>query len=313
MPQDTLKAAVTHITDSTEAGNQSVVPGKTIQKSFYNHAPRQEDTIAVHTPADTAATDSALLFRSYGFFRDGRQTGASERLHFAGVSGIPIPYKPGNDPLVVGTLLTCILTASFVASRSRHAIVMQVRNFFRNHSRSETVTLKSEGNVRHQTCAAVLESAVLSLLFFCYTGTKLGYGSAAMPPYSVLTADMAVLLVYFALKYAICLTFNWTFFNEEKRSRWLDSYNLLTLSKAVMLLPLTLTELFFGLPSGVCICIFLAILALNELLVLCKTSQIFFAYPFGVLLSILYFCALELLPFLFLWKTLVRFNDYLLT
>ncbi len=312
MPLDTLKAAVTHLPDSAETGQQIAVPENSVRESTHSPSPLQEDTVAVHASTGTGAIDSTLLFRSYGFSRGNRQTGTGEQLHFAGVSGVPIPYKPSNDPFVVCALLVCLLTASLVASRSRHAIARQVRNFFRNRSRSETVVLKSESKVRHQACATILESAVLSILYLCYTGTILDYGSAAVSPHIVLMTDMAVLLVYFALKYVLCLTFNWTFFNEEKRSRWLDSYNLIALSKAVMLLPLMLTELFFGLPSGVCICIFLAILVLNELLVLCKTSQIFFAYPFGVLLSILYFCTLELLPLLFLWETLVRFNDYLL-
>ncbi len=312
MPQDTLKAAVTHLPDSAETGQQLAVPENSIHESAHSHSPLQEDTVAVHSSVDTGTIDSTLLFRSHGFFRDNRQTDAGEQLHFAGVSGVPVPYRPGNDPFVVCALLVCLLAVSLVASRSRHAIAMQVKNFFRNRSRNETVTLKSESKVRHQACAAILESTVLSILYFCYTGTRLGYDSAAASPHIVLMTDMAVLLVYFALKYALCLTFNWTFFNEEKRSRWLDSYNLLLLSKAVMLLPLMLAEVFFGLPSGVCIYVFLAILAINESLALFKICQIFFAYPFGVFLSILYFCALELLPLLFLWETLVRFNDYLL-
>ena len=89
-------------------------------------------------------------------------------------------------------------------------------------------------------------------------------------------------------------------------------YNLTIFGKAVTLLPLVLIVLFFDLPFEVCIYTFLVILLLNELLVLFKTKQIFFAFPLGIFLSILYFCTLEMLPLLLLWKTLVRLNEYLL-
>jgi hypothetical protein len=309
MLQDTLKAATHHQADSTGAGLTTAVQGPAALKADA----QQGDTLSASQPATaTTAPDSALLFGNYGFFGSSRNADAGTRLYFAGVSGTPVAYRPANDTVVVGVLLVCVLLASYVASRNRHAIVLQIKNFFHNRGRSESVALKSESNVRHQASVAALESVVLGLLVFCCVGAGADYGTTVVSPLVILAADVAAMMIYFAVKYGLLLSFNWTFFDDEKRGVWLDGYNLLVISKAVMLLPLALLMMFFELPLEVCIYALLAILGVNELLLLLKTRQIFFACPFGSILSILYFCTLEFLPLLFLWKILEKINKYLL-
>lgn len=311
MQQDTLKAVTTHLSLPNEANEAHTGQMNSVHKSTGSQAPHV-DTLAVCDTVTTTEVDSTLLFRNYGFFDSTRQADATRPLHFTGISGTPVPYKPGNDTIVVCALLVCLLITSFVVNRNRHAIALQIKNFFHNRSRSESIALKSESNVRHQTYSIVIEGAMLSLIFFSYTWAKFGFDSSTYSPYLILAADIAVILGYFALKYVLLLTFNWTFFTDEKRSLWLSCYNLLVLCKTAMILLLTLAVMFFNLSPEICIYAFLAILAINESMVLFKTHQIFFTCPFGGLLSILYFCTLELLPLLLLWKALIKSTDYLL-
>lgn len=327
MLQDSLKVTTTHHSDSINAKAEHNVaapaPGNIIDYSESSgqelkiYSPTLNDTSGRTTAKDSlqtqpSALDSTFLLNKYGFFSDSKWIDKNKAIHFVGISGDPIPYKLSNDIFVTCTLLACLFIASFVVSRSMHAIGVQIKNFFQNRNRNETLSLKSEGKVKNHIYVVILESFVLSLLFFSYVEFHLIGDFTTVSPYLLLFADMTTCLVYFALKYALYGTFNWTFFSEEKRELWMAGYNLTIFGKAVTLLPLVLIVLFFDLPFEVCIYTFLVILLLNELLVLFKTKQIFFAFPLGIFLSILYFCTLEMLPLLLLWKTLVRLNEYLL-
>lgn len=330
MLEDSLKVNTQHHADSLQHAKIERLPEQPSPANIIDYSESSSQQLKIYTPtpsatptpqpdsdstqaqAQAAALDSTFLLNKYGFFSGSKWINKNEAIHFVGVSGNPIPYKLSNDIFVTITLLASLFIASFVVSRSMHALKLRIKNFFYNRNRNETTTLKSESKIKNHIYVVILESFVLSLLFFSYAEFKLISDFTTVSPYLLLFADMATCLTYFALKYAIYGTFNWTFFNEEKREVWFSGYNLIIFGKAVTLLPLVLTVLFFDLPFPVYIYAFFAILIINETMVLFKTKQIFFAYPLGILTSILYFCTLELLPLLFLWETLVKFNEFLL-
>lgn len=329
MRQDSLKVINTHNPDSVTAKPEhtslQASPGNIIdysessKQSLKLNTPSQpftplpeELTDSTQASAEAEPLNSKFLLNKYGFFSGSKWIHENKAIHFVGISGEPIPYKLSNDIFVTCTLLLCLFMASFVISRSMHALGIQIKNFFYNRDRNETMSLKSEGKVKNHIFVVILESFVLSLLFFSYAEFKLIGDFTTVSPYLLLFADMAICLTYFALKYTTYGLFNWTFFSEDNRELWFTSYNLIIFGKAITLLPLVLIVLYFDLPLEVCIYSCLAILAIYELLVLFKTKQIFFTYPFGLLVSILYFCTLELLPLLFLWKMLVKANEFLL-
>ncbi len=273
-----------------------------------NTNPLADDT----TAAVSNDTLSGALTLQWYAFRGNQWVGRHDTVHFVGMGGDPVPYKLSNDVIVTATLLACLCMAVFVVSRSLHALALQVKNFFHNRDRNETMALKSEGEVKHQFFVVPLQSFVLSLLFFSYTGLRLADDITFLSPYMLLLADMAVCLAYFILKHLVYALFNWTFFDADSRAMWHDAYNLVAFAKALFMLMLVLVVLYVDLPPEVCICAFLVLLATFELLILYKTKQIFFNGVFGLFPTILYFCTLELLPLLMLWVALVKMNEYLI-
>lgn len=230
----------------------------------------------------------------------------------AGVEGKPVPYRLRNDTFVTATLILCLLMACFVVSRSMHALGLQIKGFFRSRDRNEDFSLKSEGELRDQVFVVLLESFVLSLLFFSYTQFALGNHRLLPSPYLLLLADMGICVMFLAFKYLVYKLFNWTFFSKENCEEWFDGYNLIAFVKAASLLVLSLLVVYFDLPIEVYIYVFLTLLGVYELLVLYKTRQIFFRIPLGFVPSFLYFCTLEIIPLLFLWEVLVKTNEFLI-
>ena len=246
-----------------------------------------------------------------GFFSGSQWVNDDSTIHLVGMSGEPVPYRLSNDAIVTATLMLCLFLGAFVVCRSMQALGMQMKNFFRLRDRNEDFSLKSEGEVKDQLFIVLLESIVLGLLCFSFFSRLLSEHFTFLSPYIMLLANMGILLIYFAYKYGLLSLFNWTFFDTNSRQTWLRSYNLVAFGKAIILLLLLMVILHFDLPSLVCIYIVLAVIAIAEMLVLYKTKQIFFSSVLGLIPTILYFCALELLPLFFLWEMLVATNEFL--
>lgn len=280
------------------------------------HGGAYADTLRASADSLVAGPDtlnSTLRFDKLGFFNGSPWINQSRPVHFVGISGNLIPYKLSNDIYVTSTLLLCLFMASFLIGRSINPLRLQLKNFFHTHNRNASFLLKSEGEVKHHIFIILLESFVLSLLFFSYMQFKHAGQLTIISPYLPLLADMGICMTYFAIKYTLFGTFNWTFFSETRRETWFTGYNLIIFGKAITLLPLVLVVMYFDLSPEVCIYTFLAIVTAYEALVFYKTWQIFFNRPLGLLPSFLYFCTLELFPLLFLWKILTKTHDYLLT
>lgn len=326
MQQDTTTTLHNHIQpDSTATTSTQSFATQQTENITNLSAATPNDTASASTPpliitkttTDTTATvtstlDPKFLLNKYGFFKNSKWFNEKDTVRFIGISGDPIPYKLSNDIYVTSTLLACLFIACFVISRSAHAIGLQIKNFFYNRDRKESFLLKSEGEMKNHIFVVILESFVLSLLFFSYAEFKMSDSFTTISPYLILLSDMIICTTYFIIKYALYGAFNHTFFSPDNNQLWFTGYNLVIFGKAITLLPVVLIVLYLNLPLEVCIYLFLGILAIYELLVLYKTRQIFFNHPLGIFPTILYFCTLELLPLYFLWEVLVKTNEFLL-
>lgn len=308
--------------DTVEVAPLKSIP-EILDAIFGRTAPEVADTTAIaESPVsyiDKNAVDSAthtnwfvLLadkfdFRNYDPLRD-KDTHTAQ----SGFSGDPVPYKLSNDIFVTTTLLICFFIASFVVTRSMHALFVQVKNFFFNRDRNESLSLKSEGELKNHFFVVLLESFVLSLLFFSYTEYKISGQLVETSPYLLLFVDMGICILYFLVKYAMYNMFNWAFFKPEETELWSTSYNLVMLAKAVFLMPLVLIVLYFNLPPAVCIWAFVGLIGVFELLILFKTRQIFFNTLAGLFTTFLYFCTLELIPLVALVGVLIKTNEFLI-
>lgn len=270
----------------------------------------------------------SMMADKLSFFSGNEWACRDSMVRVVGVSGEPVPYRLSNDVFVTVTLLVCLFVACFVVIRSMHALALQAKSFFRVRDRNEDFSLKSESEVKDQFFVILLESVALALLLLCFESSPfrvhsfesfpfLGTGRGpsifnSQMSYMVLLVDLGIILAYFAYKYGVIRLFNWTFFRSLKRQTWMRGYNLISFGKAVTFLVLVTAVLYTNLPNSVCISVFVALLAVFELLVLYKTKQIFFGSVVGIVPAILYFCTLELIPLLFLWVILLQTNKFLL-
>ncbi len=295
--------------DATEEEKDAIV-----QKYFKPVivAPSQRpDTLSLPgLEAKSSAYESMTTYKD-GFFKENAfmKTGRDATVY--GMAGDPVPYQLRTDVFVTATLLLSFFVVMYIFARSIHVVGTQLKNFFYNRDRKEIFTLKSDSEMKNQAFIVLLASFLLTILAFKCTEIALPDVFAQVSPYKLLGLDMFILLSYYFLKYIAYSVCNWTFFQSQKRSQWMNAYNLIILCKAMCFFPLVLLVVYFDLPVMTAIYVFLAILVVSEIMVIFKAKQIFFVYKFGLLHLFLYFCTLEMAPLLFLVGTMAFANRYL--
>lgn len=115
---------------------------------------------------------------------------------------------------------------------------------------------------------------------------------------------MGMVLLFVTTKGAIYWLVNWVFFRIDSNVKWMQSYFYLTAAFSFVLFPFSLIELFVGMSEKLLsICIVILFIS-YEILLFYKLIVNFKANKYGILLIFLYFCSVELLPALFVWKNI---------
>lgn len=230
-------------------------------------------------------------------------------VNLPGIAGDPLPYRLRNDVFITSTLLLSLFFALFIISRSLHVFILQIKDFFYNKDRNETIMLNRDSEMKTQTYVNLLSCFLLSIVFFNYSEYALPDVFNRISPYKLLLLDIAVFAFYFLSKMIAYRITNWTFFPQQNIIQWNNAYNLMSLVKALMFFPIALIVVYFDIPMNLTLWITSFVILCFEILAIFKAKQIFFSYNFGIIHLFLYFCTLEFTPLILLWATLVLSNE----
>ena len=222
-----------------------------------------------------------------------------------GMKGEPLPYKLESDEAVVGALSLCFVLILLALQRGSHSLVLYLR---------EAVTLRRRTNffderisVSSVSSAALCLSTIVSsgICMYRYYMTSLPDKFSHSLALIVFTLAFAILIVG---KYLLYNFVNWVFFNREKNELWRQNYWGLIAAAGVVLFPSMLYSVFLDSELQISDYLLLMILAIFKILLFYKLIGNFFVHFYGISHLILYFCALEIIPDLLLWKGVEIFN-----
>ena len=228
----------------------------------------------------------------------------------SGMKGEPMPYKMESDEAIVGAIAVSFVLILLALQRGSKSVFLYLKEAVTLRTRSsffeEKVTLSSVSS------AALCFSTILSSSICLYR-------YYATPSMSEEVNHLLILIVYiiaFAMliigKYLLYNFVNWVFFNKEKNKLWKQSYWALIAAAGVVLFPSVLYTVFLDSEIQISDYLLLMILAIFKILLFYKLIGNFFAHFYGVSHLILYFCALEIIPDLLLWKGVEIFNNVFL-
>ena len=127
----------------------------------------------------------------------------------------------------------------------------------------------------------------------------------------LLAIYFGIIAVYFIVKLILYSFVNNVFFDNKKNVQWIKSQMFLESIEGMALFPSVMLYAYFDVSIGNTLIYLAFIVALVKLLTFYKCYSIFFGKISAFLQIILYFCALEMIPLITLWESLVMTGNYL--
>src|SRR5574344_437134 len=228
-----------------------------------------------------------------------------------GVAGDPIPYTMRNDNLVTGLLIACFILALIAFSHSKRFLILQIKNFFYSTNDSSQDVSMTTREVRFLLFFICQTCLIMAVLFFIFTQSNIADTYILSSPYELHAIFVGIFAFYFLIKSIMYNFVNWVFFDKKKTIQWTRTSMFIITMEGILLYPLALLLVFFNLSIESTVVYFIIVVILAKLLLFYKCRTIFFKRLGDFLQIILYFCALEIMPLLALWGTLVFVDDYL--
>ena len=229
-----------------------------------------------------------------------------------GFKGMPIPYSPKLDDGITILLLCCFFISAYVLSRSRKFLVQLMKDFLLNRERTSIFAATTAADMRYmlllilQTCVL---GAVCTFNYLIDVRPELG---ERIPPYILLGVYLAIALLYLFWKWVTYSLLGWIFFDGNRTSLWMESYSTLLYYLGFALFPFALFLVYFDLSLLATVIIGLFLMFFTKILMFYKWIKLFCNNLYGVLLLILYFCALEIIPCFIVYRGVLQVNDYLI-
>ena len=229
-----------------------------------------------------------------------------------GFKGMPIPYSPKLDDGITILLLCCFFISAYVLSRSRKFLVQLMKDFLLNRERTSIFAATTAADMRYmlllilQTCVL---GAVCTFNYLIDVRPELG---ERIPPYILLGVYLAIALLYLFWKWVTYSFLGWIFFDGNRTSLWMESYSKLLYYLGFALFPFALFLVYFDLSLLATVIIGLFLMFFTKILMFYKWIKLFCNNLYGVLLLILYFCALEIIPCFIVYRGVLQVNDYLI-
>lgn len=229
-----------------------------------------------------------------------------------GFKGMPIPYSPKLDDGITILLLCCFFISAYVLSRSRKFLVQLMKDFLLNRERTSIFAATTAADMRYmlllilQTCVL---GAVCTFNYLIDVRPELG---ERIPPYILLGVYLAIALLYLFWKWVTYSFLGGIFFDGNRTSLWMESYSTLLYYLGFALFPFALFLVYFDLSLLATVIIGLFLMFFTKILMFYKWIKLFCNNLYGVLLLILYFCALEIIPCFIVYRGVLQVNDYLI-
>ena len=220
----------------------------------------------------------------------------------SGFSGVLLPYSIRTDDLFTFVLVGVFFLYAFLYMKCRKYLLYQSRIFFRDRSRSGSFIDAALVDVRY--LVALFFLACISIGMTAYNIVMQVFpGLLGLPSPALLLSGLSGgILLYLCFKMLSYLIVGNVFFGRSAVSTWMDSYLLIIYISGIILYPILLMSVFMG--GGAVFTIYLSafLLILAKILIFCKWIKLFFANNESLFFLILYFCALEIIPFFILYR-----------
>ena len=221
-----------------------------------------------------------------------------------GVAGDPVPYTVHADNLLTGLLLLCFIMIVIAFSNVKNFLLRQFKSFFFFSHEAASEVSETALELRFQFFLVVLASLLISLLFYFYTLYYIGETYILRSPYYLILIFWGILLAYYLLKAMLYTVVNLILFDGKRNKQWIRSFLFISSAEGILMFPAMMVKGYFDISIESAAIYVVVVLTIIKILTFYKCFIIFFSRNVVKLQIILYFCALEMVPLLFVWSIL---------
>lgn len=219
-----------------------------------------------------------------------------------GMKGEPLPYMLRSEWMITGILFLCIIIVCYVFSKEKKHLQQQFRDLFTSRERGSFFDDATSTDIRHTITLILHTCIVLGICAYHYSTQSLPT-LIQQSNHIILYGFFVVLtVIYMLVKWGIYGFINWIFFDKTRNLSWTNAYFTVFIWLGLILLPIILLVAYFNLSVQTSFYLIVFAIFAGKLLLFCKCFSNFFPKIHGFFHLILYFCALEILPDLLLWK-----------
>ena len=218
-----------------------------------------------------------------------------------------IPYLLSNDDWITGILLVCFLITSYVLSHGRSLLFQSIRKLFSTHEIDHIFHKKTVVDTYCLLMLNLQTCLLTSILLLKVLSENVALTSSVAV--SLFGCFCLIMCLYLFVKRIVYKFVNWIFFDRFKNNLWIDSYFFIISIVGMLLLPVTLLIVYCDFPYYLSVLLPAILFFLMNLYFIYRCFSIFFSQLHGLCYLFLYFCTLEVLPFLLVWKVVGMVND----
>ena len=225
-----------------------------------------------------------------------------------GELGTPRPYSVQHDDVLTLLLLVCSVSLLVVIGSSIRIVKSQFKAFFFSSASDDYDQPAGISPILFFLCT--MTCITVALCSFIYVNDGIEGFFVIDSSIAIVGIFFAAATIYFLLKWFLYGLANNVLFGGKKSLQWSHAFFFITALEGLLLFPLPLGMVFFGLAVEKGIYYFTFVLILSKILTFFKSQSIFFRQKILFLQNFLYFCALEMTPLLAfcgLWLMLAHF------
>ena len=221
-----------------------------------------------------------------------------------GTVGQPLPYNPRTDDVVTVALLLSTFATIWLMVHSWGFIARTASAFFydmwpRPAIPVDGTDLEEAGDAR---LLHVHTAFLVSLAYLCHALHSRSEAFLGSRPYGLLFLGVGLTVLWYMLRSLMYKFINAVFFEKWQHTLWEQARIQCTMLVGLALLPVLLIEIYFSPPSLIYSTALLFIIVVSRFGLFMKARNTFFTYRGGVVHLLLYFCTLEIVPLVVLWR-----------
>lgn len=226
------------------------------------------------------------------------------------VEGIPVVYSPGRDSWITLLVLGCFFISSYVLYRSRKFLLQLVKDFFLHKERTSIFASSTAADMRYLLLLVLQTCMLVALTLFDFMVDNSPGMVKSLPGIAWAGLLFGGSLLFVLLKWLIYTFAGWVFFDRVRVSMWIESYTTLLYYLGFSLFPFTLLTIYFDLSTNIYLSATIGLFVVFKLLTLFKWYKLFCNNFYCSLLLILYFCALEIIPYCIIFSGMIKLDYY---